>query len=117
MHFQDFFLQMLWWTDLTTHLAIFVQVNIPGPLGKNGIEILESLPNISELNGVEAAKVLERGQSVVEGKLIPRFPHWSSKEPVVERILRAMWGFVMTYRLCDEEKLDETPIWYTYDDS
>jgi tubulin--tyrosine ligase-like protein 12 len=89
-----------------------MQVNIPGPFGVNGIEVLESLPNLSELNGVEAAKVLERGESVVEGKLVHRLPVWSNKEPVVERILRAMWSYVMTYRLCDEERLDETPIWY-----
>ena len=70
------------------------------------------MPNLSELNGVEAAKVLEKGESIVEGKLVQRLPLWSKKEPVVDRILRAMWAYIMTYRLCDEEKLDETPIWY-----
>lgn len=93
-----------------------LEITIPGPLGRNGMEILESLPNISELNGFKAAKFLEKGESVVVGNLEQRLLEWSSKEPVEERILRAMWAYLSMYRLCDEEKLDETPIWYVMDE-
>lgn len=93
-----------------------LEINIPGPLGRNGVEILECLPKLSILNGVEATKVLEKGEGVVIGGLEQRFPDWSATEPAEERILRAMWAYLMMYRLCDEEKLDETPIWYVMDE-
>lgn len=108
-------------TTLLETLTSFVnlqalEMSIPGPLGRNGVEILESLPNLSILNGVEATKVLEEGEAVVIGGLEQRFPEWSATEPAEEGILRAMWAYLMMYRLCDEEKVDETPIWYVMDE-
>lgn len=45
----------------------------------------------------------------VQASLRPRLPTWQPGEPLVERVLRAMWQLVNTYRLATEEKLDETP--------
>lgn len=88
------------------------QVDIPGPLGRRAIDILESLPNISELNGINASKILETGKHVIDSILLPRLPEWTPDEPLADRIINAMWQYLMTYRLADEEKLDETSVWY-----
>lgn len=42
----------------------------------------------------------------------PRLPAWDSGESLVERVMSAMWLYMMTYRLADEEKIDETSVWY-----
>lgn len=76
------------------------------------MEILESLPNLSELNGVIASKILESEKLVVDSKLQPRLPEWTGDCPLVDRVLNAMWLYLMTYRLADEEKIDETSVWY-----
>ncbi|PNY03443.1 tubulin-tyrosine ligase-like protein 12-like, partial [Trifolium pratense] len=91
-------------------------VDIPGPLGGSAIEILESLPNISEINGISASKILETGKHVIDSVLLPRLPEWSPDEPIHDRIISAMWLYLMTYRLADEEKLDETSVWYVMDE-
>lgn len=88
------------------------QVDIPGPLGGSAAEILESLPNITELNGISASKILETGKHVIDSMLVPRFPEWTADEPLAARIISAMWQYLMTYRLADEEKIDETSVWY-----
>lgn len=87
-------------------------MDIPGPLGGSAIEILESLPNVSELNGISASKILETGKHVIDSVLLPRLPEWTPDEPLADRIISAMWQYLMTYRLADEEKLDETSVWY-----
>ncbi|KAH7297146.1 hypothetical protein KP509_26G055800 [Ceratopteris richardii] len=93
-----------------------LEVTIPGPLGTTLIEIAELLPNLLMLNGVDAAKVMEHGENFIVGNLEQRFPEFSPNDSTEERILHAMWAYMMTYRLCDEEKLDETPIWYIMDE-
>ncbi|ESW10652.1 hypothetical protein PHAVU_009G227300 [Phaseolus vulgaris] len=93
-----------------------LEVDIPGPLGRRAIDILESLPNISELNGINASKILETGKHVIGSMLLPRLPEWTPDEPLADRIINAMWQYLMTYRLADEEKLDETSVWYVMDE-
>lgn len=87
-------------------------MDIPGPLGESAVEILESLPNLSILNGVMASKILEHGKHVIDSKLQPHLPEWTADEPLADRVLNAMWPYLMTYRLADEEKIDETSVWY-----
>lgn len=93
-----------------------LEVDIPGPLGDSAVEILESLPNLSVLNGVVASKILEHGKHVIDSKLQPRLPEWIADEPLADRVLNAMWPYLMTYRLADEEKIDETSVWYVMDE-
>ncbi|XP_044982816.1 tubulin--tyrosine ligase-like protein 12 [Hordeum vulgare subsp. vulgare] len=93
-----------------------LEVDIPGPLGNSAISILESLPNITLLNGVNASSIVESAKHVVDSALKPRVPEWSPEEPLAERVIGAMWLYLMTYRLADEEKFDETPIWYVMDE-
>lgn len=89
-----------------------MQVDIPGPLGESAIEILESLPSLSVLNGVSASKILDDGKHVIDSILQPRLPEWTADQPLTDRVLSAMWLYLMTYRLADEEKIDETSVWY-----
>lgn len=89
-----------------------LEIDIPGPLGSSAVRIVESLPGLSDLNGVSVFKILEEEKDVVDAKLQPRLPEWCIGEPVADRILHAMWLYLMTYRLADEEKLDETPVRY-----
>ncbi|KAJ7955985.1 Tubulin--tyrosine ligase-like protein 12 [Quillaja saponaria] len=98
------------------HSLHSLEVDIPGPLGENATEILESLPTLSELNGVSAAKILETGKHVIDSMLQPRLPEWTAGEPLADRIISAMWLFLMSYRLADEEKIDETSVWYVMDE-
>lgn len=100
--------------DFTSLHAL--EVDIPGPLGDNAVEIAESLPSLSLLNGVKRTRVLESGKSVIDSMLLPRLPEWTSDEPLVDRVLNAMWLYLMSYRLADEEKIDETSIWYVMDE-
>uniref|UniRef100_A0A2P2LZM1 Uncharacterized protein MANES_03G040400 n=1 Tax=Rhizophora mucronata TaxID=61149 RepID=A0A2P2LZM1_RHIMU len=93
-----------------------LEVDIPGPLGDSAVEILESLPNISLLNGANASKVLQTGTHVVDSILQPCLPGWAAEEPLVDRVINAMWLYIMTYRLAEEEKLDETSVWYVMDE-
>lgn len=88
------------------------QVEVPGPLGESAVEILESLPNLSLLNGISRSKILESGKHVIDSMLQPRLPEWSSEEPLADRVINAMWLYLMNYRLADEEKIDETSVWY-----
>lgn len=93
-----------------------LEVDIPGPLGDSAIEIAESLPTLSLLNGVNTTRVLESGKRVIDSMLRPRLPEWTADEPLVDRVLNAMWLYLMSYRLADEEKIDETSIWYVMDE-
>ncbi|KAL5995106.1 hypothetical protein ACLOJK_025164 [Asimina triloba] len=93
-----------------------LEVDIPGPLGKSAVKILESLPNLSLLNGVNAFHILEGEKHVIDSMLSPHFPGWSAGEPLVDRVISAMWLYLMTYRLADEEKIDETSVWYVMDE-
>ncbi|XP_059433126.1 uncharacterized protein LOC132166341 [Corylus avellana] len=93
-----------------------LEVDIPGPLGESAVEILESLPRLSELNGVNASKILETGKHVIDSILQPHLPEWTAEEPLADRIINAMWLYLMTYRLADEEKIDETSVWYAMDE-
>lgn len=54
-------------------MRLVLQVDIPGPLGESAVEILESLPNLSVLNGVVASKILE---PISSGKLVPNTKHY-----------------------------------------
>lgn len=89
-----------------------LQVDIPGPLGESAVKILESLPNLSLLNGVRASQILESNKHVIDSMLQPRLPEWIAGEPLAELVISAMWLYLMTYRLADEEKIDETSVWY-----
>ncbi|KAL2653822.1 hypothetical protein R1flu_021950 [Riccia fluitans] len=93
-----------------------LQVDIPGPLGNSAVEIAKAVPNLRSINGVEVNLLLKKGMEILDSDLKPRLPTWSPGEPLVDRVLRAMWNYVMTYRLADEEKLDETPVWYVMDE-
>ncbi|CAN8323629.1 unnamed protein product [Cochlearia groenlandica] len=93
-----------------------LEVDIPGPLGNSALEILESLPNLSLLNGVDTAKILENGKHVVDSILKPRLPELNPEDNLTDRVLGALWFYVMTYRLADEEKIDETSLWYVMDE-
>ncbi|XP_059634731.1 uncharacterized protein LOC132277042 [Cornus florida] len=93
-----------------------LEVDIPGPLGESALVIIESLPNLSLLNGVNTSKVLESGKCVIDSMLRPRLPEWAGKEPLVVRVINAMWLYLMTYRLADEEKIDETSVCYVMDE-
>ncbi|XP_066399431.1 uncharacterized protein [Miscanthus floridulus] len=90
-----------------------LEVDIPGPLGNSAISILESLPNLSLLNGVDSSSIIESGKHIVDSVLELRLPEWSPEEPLAERVIGAMWLYLMTYRLADEENIDETPVCYT----
>lgn len=89
-----------------------LQVDIPGRLGNSAVKILESLPSISLLNGVSASIIVESGKHIIDSALQPRLPEWTPAEPLVDRVISAMWLYLMTYRLADEEKIDETSVWY-----
>ncbi|KAJ8750906.1 hypothetical protein K2173_016087 [Erythroxylum novogranatense] len=93
-----------------------LEVDIPGPLGESAIDILESLPKLSILNGVSASKILETEVHVIDSVLQPRLLEWTAEESLADRVINAMWLYVMTYRLADEEKLDETSVWYVMDE-
>ncbi|XP_031267892.1 tubulin--tyrosine ligase-like protein 12 [Pistacia vera] len=93
-----------------------LEVDIRGPLGESAIEILKSLPTLSVLNGVSASKILEDGKHVIDSMLQPRLPEWTTDHPLTDRVLSAMWLYLMTYRLADEEKIDETSVWYFMDE-
>lgn len=93
-----------------------LEVDIPGPLGDSALKILESFPALSSLNRVDASKVLESGKHVIDSMLQPRLPEWASDETLIDRVLNAMWLYLMTYRLADEEKIDETSVWYVMDE-
>ncbi|XP_004288983.1 PREDICTED: tubulin--tyrosine ligase-like protein 12 [Fragaria vesca subsp. vesca] len=93
-----------------------LEVDIPGPLGESAPEILESLPNLSLLNGVNASMIFENEKQVVDSALQPRLPEWTTDEPLADRVINAMWQYLMTYRLADEEKIDETSVLYVMDE-
>ncbi|KAJ4767734.1 Tubulin-tyrosine ligase family protein [Rhynchospora pubera] len=93
-----------------------LEVDIPGPLGSSATEIVKSLPNLSMLNGVSMTVIVESGKHVVDTALEPRLPEWAPMDPLPERVVSAMWYYLMTYRLADEEKIDETPVWYVMDE-
>ena len=80
------------------------QVDIPGPLGDNPADIIQALPRLATLNGSPTSS------------LFPRSPEWTAGEPLLERVLRAMWQHVQMYRLATEEQLDETAVWYVTDE-
>ncbi|XP_076908677.1 uncharacterized protein LOC143565658 [Bidens hawaiensis] len=108
-------------SDLRELLKVFtslheLEVDIPGPLGDSAVEIAESIPTLSLLNGVNTTKILESGKDVIDSPLLPRLPEWTSGEPLIDRVLNAMWLYLMSYRLADEEKIDETSIWYVMDE-
>ncbi len=87
-----------------------MQVDIPGPFG-SAVSIGEALPNLYQLNGMSLSKILEGDKQFLTSDLKPRLHIWSPKEPLLEQVMSAMWQHVLTYRLADDEKLDETPIW------
>uniref|UniRef100_A0A0E0NQI2 Tubulin--tyrosine ligase-like protein 12 SET-like domain-containing protein n=1 Tax=Oryza rufipogon TaxID=4529 RepID=A0A0E0NQI2_ORYRU len=93
-----------------------LEVDIPGSLGNSAISILECLPNLSLLNGINVASIIESGKHIIDSALKPRLPEWSPQESLPERVIGAMWLYLMTYRLADEEKIDETPVWYVMDE-
>lgn len=93
-----------------------LEVDIPGPLGNSAVRILESLPKLSSINGISASSIIENGKHVVDSALKPRLPVWTSSQTLVDRVVGAMWLYMMTYRLADEEKIDETSVWYVMDE-
>ncbi|XP_039144964.1 tubulin--tyrosine ligase-like protein 12 [Dioscorea cayenensis subsp. rotundata] len=93
-----------------------LEVDIPGPLGNSAIAIIESLPSLSLLNGVSASSILGGGKHMIDSMLPPRLPEWAVTDSLADRVVGAMWLYVMTYRLADEEKIDETSVWYVMDE-
>ncbi|CAH9122036.1 unnamed protein product [Cuscuta epithymum] len=93
-----------------------LEVDIPGPLGENAVRIVEELPYLAVLNGVSTSRIYESGKSVLGSMLQPRLPEWKAGEPIPDRITDAMWLYLMTYRLADEEKIDETSVMYVMDE-
>lgn len=87
-----------------------LQVDAPGRLGSLA-SIAEALPTVTDLNGFPRSKVLGGETEELQNSLRPRLPLFSKEDPLMERVMSAMWQYIMTYRLADEEKLDETPIW------
>lgn len=83
-----------------------LQVDSPGRFGSLA-SIAEALPTVTDVNGFPRSKALE-GETE---KLRPRLPHFSKEVSLTDRVMSAMWQYISTYRLADEEKLDETPIW------
>lgn len=75
---------------------------------------MKSLPNLSILNGVSTSDIVESGKQVVDAALVPCLPEWDPMDRLPERVVSAMWLYLMTYRLADEEKIDETPVWYNF---
>ncbi|MQL78050.1 hypothetical protein Taro_010469 [Colocasia esculenta] len=93
-----------------------LEVDIPGPLGCNALKIIEALPGLSFLNGARTSDILENRKDIIDSALQPRFPEWTLSEPLADRVINAMWLYLMTYRLADEEKIDETSVWYVMDE-
>ncbi|EFJ22552.1 hypothetical protein SELMODRAFT_105046 [Selaginella moellendorffii] len=93
-----------------------LEIDIPGALGNSALKLSNDLPKLLEINGVAVVKILEEEKDFVDTRLKQRFPLWSPEEPLSERVLRAMWRYIMTYRLADEVKLDEMPVWYVMDE-
>jgi len=63
---------------------------------------------------VNSSSIIESGKHIVDSALQPRLPEWSPEESLTERVIGAMWLYLMTYRLADEEKIDEPPVWYDF---
>ena len=61
---------------------------------------------------MDSSSIIESGKHIADSALEPRLPEWSPEEPLAERVIGAMWLYLMTYRLADEENIDETPVWY-----
>ncbi|KAH6779152.1 tubulin-tyrosine ligase [Perilla frutescens var. hirtella] len=93
-----------------------LEVDIPGPLGESAIDIIEALPTLSELNGFSTSKILESEKNIVDSMLKSRLPEFNDGESLIDRVINAMWLYLMTYRLADEEKIDETSVWYVMDE-
>ncbi|KAM7274477.1 hypothetical protein ACFE04_016343 [Oxalis oulophora] len=93
-----------------------LEVDIPGPLGGSAMDIIEHLPRLSMLNGVDTSKILETEKHVIDSVLQPRLPELTANDTLTDRVLNAMWLYLMTYRLADEEKIDETSVWYVMDE-
>ncbi|KAL6575373.1 hypothetical protein OROMI_012658 [Orobanche minor] len=93
-----------------------LEVDIPGPLGENAVDIIEALSGLYLLNGLTTSKILESQKSIVDSMLKPRLPELNVGESLVDRVVNAMWLYLMTYRLANEEKIDETSVWYVMDE-
>ncbi|GFP85500.1 tubulin--tyrosine ligase-like protein 12 [Phtheirospermum japonicum] len=93
-----------------------LEVDIPGPLGEDAVDIIETLPSLSLLNGLTTSRILESEKSIVDSMLKPRLPEFNAGESLIDRVVSAMWLYLMTYRLADEEKIDETSVWYVMDE-
>ncbi|KAJ0987501.1 hypothetical protein J5N97_005857 [Dioscorea zingiberensis] len=93
-----------------------LEVDIPGPFGNSAITIIESLPKLSLLNGTSTSSILESGKHIIDSMLPPRLPEWAATDSLADRVISAMWLYLMTYRLADEEKIDETSVWYVMDE-
>ncbi|KAL6507667.1 hypothetical protein OROGR_023862 [Orobanche gracilis] len=107
--------------ELLMHLRGFInltalEVDIPGPLGENAVDITEALPGLCLLNGLTTSKILESQKSIVDSMLKPRLSELNVGESLVDRVVNAMWLYLMTYRLANEEKIDETSVWYVMDE-
>lgn len=86
-------------------------MDIPGSLGENAVDIIEALPTLSLLNGVNTSKIMESEKIVVDSILKPRLSELNAGESLADRVINAMWLYLMTYRLANEEKIDETSVW------
>lgn len=87
-----------------------MQVDAPGRFG-SAASIAEALPTVTDVNGFPQSKFLGGENEELQNSLRPRLPLFSMEDPLMERVMAAMWQYILTYRLADEEKLDETPIW------
>ena len=51
---------------------------------------------------------------MIDSNLHPRLPEWAADEPLADCVINAICLYLMSYRLADEEKLDETSVWYAF---
>ncbi|KAI3966072.1 hypothetical protein MKW92_040609 [Papaver armeniacum] len=62
-------------------------------------------------------RTLKKQESMlIDTALQPRLPKWTRDDSLVDRVINAMWLYLMTCRLADEEKIDETSVWYVMDE-
>ena len=112
---------------------ISYQVDLEGPFGFDPFEILSLLPSLEAINGVRTADMhaalsnnaasasaaATTAPSPGAGRpssgglccLFPRREKCERREPIAERVMRAMWRHAMVYRLASESQLDDTPVW------
>ena len=89
--------------------------DIPDSLGGSVTNIQDSFPSNSQLIGMCATQILETRKHVVDSLHLPRFPEWTADEPRSNHSTHTMWQYLLTNRVADEEKFEETFVCYVMD--